>query len=87
MTDLAPEAPQNVPDDSLPPTPRWRRRPLRNLPPEVAVLSAVSFSVALGFGIVAPAIPLFAKHFHVSNFQASAVVSVFALMRLVSALH
>lgn len=61
------------------------RNPWRNLPPEVAVLSAVAFSVALGFGIVAPAIPLFAKYFHVDNTLATAVVSVFALMRLVSA--
>ncbi len=70
--------------DPRPPS-RWRRRPLRNLPPEVAVLSAVAFSVALGFGIVAPAIPLFAKHFGVSNADASAVVSAFALMRLLTA--
>ncbi len=64
-------------------------RPLRNpfgsLPPEVAVLTAVAFSVALGFGIVAPSIPLFAKNFGVSNFAAGAVISVFALVRFVSA--
>jgi MFS family permease len=64
-------------------------RPLRNpfgsLPPEVAVLTAVAFSVALGFGIVAPAIPLFAKDFGVSNFAAGAVISVFALVRFASA--
>lgn len=74
-----------TPTPAPPPVPRWRRRPLQNLPPEVAVLSAVAFSVALGFGIVAPAIPLFAKHFGVSNADASAVVSAFALMRLVTA--
>ena len=62
----------------------WRN-PYRHLPPEVAVLSAVAFSVALGFGIVAPAIRLFAKYFKVDNTQAVAVVSTFALMRLVSA--
>jgi len=45
----------------------------------------VAFSVALGFGIVAPAIPLFAKNFGVSNFAAGAVISVFALVRFVSA--
>jgi MFS transporter, DHA1 family, multidrug resistance protein len=67
------------------PTSRRRRMPLRDLPPEVLVLSAVAFSVALGFGIVAPAIPLFAKHFGVSNAEASAVVSAFALMRLITA--
>ncbi|MCU0264919.1 MAG: MFS transporter [Actinomycetia bacterium] len=61
------------------------RRPLRHLPPEVSVLAAVAFAVALGFGILAPAIPLFAKEFGVSNTAAGAVVSVFALMRFVSA--
>jgi MFS family permease len=51
----------------------------------VAVLTAVAFSVALGFGIVAPAIPLFAKAFGVTNFAAGAVISVFALVRFASA--
>jgi len=62
------------------------RGPLRGLPREVAVLSAVAFFVAAGFGIVAPAIPLFARSFGVSRAAAGAVVSAFALMRLVSAL-
>ncbi len=60
--------------------------PLRGLPPEVAVLAAVAFFVAAGFGIVAPAIPLFARSFGVSRAAAGAVVSAFALMRLSSAL-
>jgi MFS transporter, DHA1 family, multidrug resistance protein len=64
-------------------------RALRNrfgsLPPEVVVLTAVAFSVALGFGVVAPSIPLFAREFGVSNFAAGAVISVFALVRFVSA--
>lgn len=55
------------------------------LPVEVAILSAVAFCVALGFGIVAPAIPIFARTFGVSAFLASAVVSVFALVRFASA--
>ena len=79
-----PEAPLPVDPTSSPS--RFRlRNPLRGLPPEVAVLSAVAFCVALGFGIVAPAIPLFAKQFDVANTAAGAVVSAFALMRLVSA--
>lgn len=53
---------------------------------EVGVLAAVGFSVAIGFGIVAPAIPLLARSFGVGDLAASAVISVFALMRLVSAL-
>jgi DHA1 family multidrug resistance protein-like MFS transporter len=62
------------------------RGPLAGLPIEVAVLSAVAFFVAAGFGIVAPAIPVFARSFGVSRTAAAAVVSAFALMRLVSAL-
>jgi MFS family permease len=64
---------------------RALRNPFGSLPPEVAVLTAVAFSVALGFGIVAPAIPLFARQFGVSNFAAGAVISVFAAVRFVSA--
>ena len=48
-------------------------------------LVAGGFAVALGYGVVAPAIPQFALEFGVSNFAASAIVSAFALMRLVSA--
>jgi MFS family permease len=55
------------------------------LPHEVRILAVVAACVALGFGIVAPAIPVFAKSFGVSNFAASSVISVFALMRFVSA--
>jgi MFS family permease len=58
---------------------------LKDLPREVAVLSAVAFSVALGFGILAPSLPIFADTFGVSAFAASAVISVFAFMRFVSA--
>ena len=64
---------------------RALRNPLSSLPPEVVVLTAVAFSVALGFGVVAPSIPLFAREFGVSNFAAGAVISVFALVRFVSA--
>lgn len=64
---------------------RARRTPLLNgLPHEVAVLAAIAFCVALGFGIVAPAIPIYASSFGVSAFLAGAVISVFALMRLIS---
>ncbi|MGI8666703.1 MAG: MFS transporter [Jatrophihabitans sp.] len=62
------------------------RGPLRGLPVEVAVLAVIAFFVAAGFGIVAPAIPLFARSFGVSRTAAAAVVSAFALMRLISAL-
>ena len=49
------------------------------------MLAAVAFCVALGFGIVAPAIPVFARSFGVSRTAAAGVVSTFALLRLVSA--
>ncbi len=56
------------------------------MPRDVLTMSAVAFCVALGFGVVAPAIPLFAKQFGVSAAAAGAVVSAFALMRLLSGL-
>jgi MFS family permease len=59
---------------------------VRGLPRETFVLATVAFCVALGFGIVAPAIPLFAQEFGVGPTAAGAVVSAFALMRFVSGL-
>jgi len=56
------------------------------LPREVLVLGGVAFAVALGFGFVAPAIPVFARHFGVGRTAAGGVISVFAGMRLVCAL-
>jgi MFS family permease len=70
----------------MPCVPRLPRGPFRDLPREVAILTAVSFTVALGFGIVAPDIPAFARHFGVSTAEAAGVVSAFALMRIVGAL-
>jgi MFS family permease len=49
-------------------------------------MAGVALCVALGFGVVAPAIPLFARQFGVSATAAGAVVSAFALMRFVSGL-
>ncbi len=60
--------------------------PLRGLPREATVLSAVSFTVALGYGIVAPAIPAFARQFGVGVAAAASVISAFALMRVIGAL-
>lgn len=62
------------------------RRVLGDLPLDVAVLTSIAFAVAIGFGIVAPVIPLYAREFGVGPALAGAVVSVFAGMRLVSAL-
>jgi MFS family permease len=60
-------------------------RPLRGLPTEVRALVAVAFMVALGFGLVAPALPLFARQFGVGKTAAGAVVSAFAFTRLLAA--
>ncbi len=65
---------------------RFRRNPLHGLPREVGVLTAVAFAVAVGFGVVAPAIPVYAREFGVGRTAAGAVISAFAFMRLVSAL-
>ncbi|MBA2445800.1 MAG: MFS transporter [Nocardioidaceae bacterium] len=56
------------------------------MPREVAVLVAVAVAVAIGFGVVAPAIPEFARSFGVGKTAAGAVISAFAFMRFVSAL-
>ncbi|HEY6740130.1 MAG TPA: MFS transporter, partial [Actinopolymorphaceae bacterium] len=56
---------------------------LRSVPRDILALAGVAFSVALGFGILTPAIPLFTQAFGVGTTAAGAVVSAFALMRLV----
>jgi len=63
-----------------------RRSPFRDLPREVPILSAVGFTVALGYGVVAPVIPQFARQFGVSVAAAASVISVFAVLRVAGAL-
>lgn len=63
-----------------------RPQPLAGLPREVKVLVAASFFVAVGFGIVIPAIPLFAKSFGVNNAAVGFMVSAFAIARFCSGL-
>ncbi|NDF11092.1 MAG: MFS transporter, partial [Actinobacteria bacterium] len=60
--------------------------PFTDLPREVTVITAVSFFVALGFGLIIPAIPIFAKSFGVSNAAIGLVISMFAITRLASGL-
>ncbi|MFZ9309405.1 MAG: MFS transporter [Candidatus Nanopelagicales bacterium] len=57
---------------------------LRDLPVEITALALIAFSVSLGFGIVVPVIPTFAREFGVSAIAATSVVSVFAGMRLLA---
>ena len=54
------------------------------MPREVLVLGVIAFCVAVGFGVLIPVLPVFARTFGVGNFAVGAVVSVFALMRLVT---
>jgi MFS family permease len=60
--------------------------PFKDLPREVSILVAASFFVAVGFGIVLPAIPVFAKSFGVSNTAIGLIVSSFAITRFASGL-
>ncbi len=55
------------------------------LPPEVWVLIASNAVIALGYGVVAPVLPAFARHFGVSISAATFVITAFAIMRLLFA--
>src|SRR2546421_10220531 len=55
------------------------------LPREVWVIVAANFVIAVGFALVAPALPTFAKSFNVSVTAASVVISSFAVARLLFA--
>ena len=54
------------------------------MPRPVLVLAVIGFLVALGFGIVSPVLPVFARTFGVSTLAAGAVASSFALVRVAS---
>ncbi|QIS22183.1 MFS transporter [Nocardia terpenica] len=60
------------------------RRP-GQLPVEIWMLLGAEFLIAVGFGLVAPVLPQYARSFGVGVAAASAIVSAFALMRLVFA--
>lgn len=60
--------------------------PFAEFPREVGVLVFASFFVAVGFGVIAPTIPLFAKSFGVNNAQVGSIISAFALARFASGL-
>ncbi len=59
--------------------------PRERLPAEIRVLVGAEFVVAVGYGIVAPALPEFARSFDVGVTAAAAVVSGFAVFRLLFA--
>lgn len=57
---------------------------MNNLPRDVRVLSLVALLVAIGFGVMVPVLPVFARSFEVSQFEVGAVISAFAFARLVT---
>ncbi|HEY5980654.1 MAG TPA: MFS transporter [Microlunatus sp.] len=61
---------------------RRRLRERTSLPRDVLVLGLIAFCVAVGFGVLVPVLPVFARGFGVGNTEVGAVISVFALMRL-----
>lgn len=48
------------------------------------MLGLIAFFVMVGFGVVIPVLPVFVRSFHVGYTEVGAVVSAFALMRLVA---
>ena len=60
--------------------------PFKDLPREIKILTLASFFVAVGFGIVLPAIPVFARTFGVNNTAIGLIVSSFAITRFASGL-
>jgi MFS family permease len=55
------------------------------LPREVWLLAGSNVVVALGYGVVAPVLPQYARHFGVSISAATFVITAFAVMRLCGA--
>ena len=58
---------------------------MRSIPRGIWVLLSANVVIALGYGLIAPALPTFARSFDVGITAASAVVSAFAVMRLIFA--
>ncbi|GAA1635340.1 MFS transporter [Georgenia ruanii] len=66
-------------------TPRTSAPPAPALPREIWVLVSAAVVIAMGYGLVAPVLPQFARSFDVGVTAASVVVSAFAFFRLVFA--
>ncbi len=71
--------------DSPPPATATGDLARPRIPREIWVLVAAAFVIAIGFGLVAPILPQYARSFDVGISAASMIVSVFAFMRLVFA--
>jgi ACDE family multidrug resistance protein len=60
-------------------------RATEKLPGEVWVLVSANAVIAIGYGVVAPVLPQYARNFGVSISAATFVITAFAIMRLVGA--
>ncbi|OZG29847.1 MFS transporter [Williamsia sp. 1138] len=58
---------------------------MKQIPREIWVLLSANVVIALGFGLIAPALPAFARSFNVGYTAASVIISAFAVMRLLFA--
>ncbi|MHA6667968.1 MFS transporter [Homoserinimonas sp. A447] len=56
----------------------------QRLPRDVLVLGVIAFFVMVGFGVVIPVLPVYVRSFGVGYVEVGAVVSAFALVRLVA---
>lgn len=81
MTNVSPGEPFSAGESASPPG-RADGKP--RLGREVVVLGVVAFFVMVGFGVVVPVLPVFVRSFGVGYLEIGAVVSAFALMRIVS---
>ncbi|GAA1713873.1 MFS transporter [Nonomuraea bangladeshensis] len=60
-------------------------RRFRALPADLRISALIAFVVALGFGVIAPALPLLAAEFGVGSAVVGAAISAFAVVRLATA--
>ncbi len=60
--------------------------PFAEFPREAGVLVFASFFVAVGFGIISPTLPLFARSFGVNHAQVGAILAAFAFARFATGL-
>src|SRR5699024_6947304 len=58
------------------------RAPRVPIPPKIWVLVGAAFVIAIGFGLVSPVLPAYARSFDVGVTGASIIVSAFAFFRL-----
>jgi MFS family permease len=63
----------------------WSRCAPPTASAQIWILVAAAFLIAIGFGIVAPTLPVFVRSFDVGVTAVSLAVSIFALSRLLFA--